>query len=72
MLFGSMLAVCGLIFFELGSVVSIVSAVGGIGACMYGGYMMTRGFTKVDVDHPDYAKWKERMDRIEEQRANRQ
>ncbi len=38
----------------LESILSWLLLIGSIGAILYGFYLMTRGFTKVDVDHPDY------------------
>ena len=38
----------------LTSVLSWLLLLGSIASIGYGFYMMTRGFTKADVDHPDY------------------
>lgn len=65
---GSAALICGLLFFPLGSLLSFLVIGVGIAACLYGLYLMTRSFSKEDVDHPDYAKWKARQEEIERQR----
>lgn len=71
MVAGSFVLIGGLLIFPLGSLLSIVTIGAALAACGYGGYLMTRGFTKLDVDHPDYEKWKARQEAIEEYKEQR-
>ena len=55
---GSLVALGGLLFFPLGSALSLVSILGGGALAAVGFYYMTRGFTPgVDDDHPDFKRW---------------
>lgn len=55
---GSIGIICGLIFFQL-SIATLIFVGGGAVAVGYGLYYMTRGFTEVDKDHPDYRRRKD-------------
>lgn len=55
---GTVAIMCGLIFFHL-SIATLILVGGGVAAVGYGFYYMTRGFTDMDKDHPDYHKRKD-------------
>ena len=65
---GGLTIVGGLMF--LGNVAAIIVALLGVAACGVGGYMMTRSFTEVDKDHPDYQQYQERFHTQNDRRSN--
>lgn len=64
---GSVAIVVGL-FFEFGSLFSFLLLGVGIAGVCVGAYYMTRGFSKLDVDHPDYERYQE----LEKERKRQQ
>lgn len=61
---GSLIAIIGLLVF--GRTLAIIVAVIGVVALAIGLYMMTRGFTEADRDHPDYKQYRKRFHGEEE------
>jgi hypothetical protein len=53
---GSLSAMIGLLWFELGTAASWLSLAGGGAVALGGFWLLTRGFTQADVDHPDYPR----------------
>lgn len=64
LLFGGLMIVFSLIF--LGNLAASILAGVGVTLCAVGGYMMTRSFTDVDKEHPDYEQFQERVRQHEE------
>lgn len=54
---GSLILILALLFFDLGSLRSVIGLGGGAAVALTGFYLMTRGFTPADRDHPDYPRW---------------
>jgi ABC-type lipoprotein release transport system permease subunit len=55
MIGGSLLAVLAL--FLLSKLLLVIGLIGAVAMIGVGGYLMTRGFTELDKDHPDYNRY---------------
>lgn len=52
---------CFTLFFANGAIL-VIGIIAGLGLLGAGAYMMTRAFTDVDVDHPDYEQYQRRVE----------
>ena len=65
---GGLTIVFSLLF--LGNTSAILGAILGVIICVVGGYMMTRSFTDIDTEHPDYEQYQARFGDKSDHRPN--
>lgn len=69
MMGGSVLIVVSL--FVLSDFLLAVGIIGSVAMVAVGGYMMTRGFTDLDQDHPDYNRYQQLKEESRTERENK-